>query len=542
MAIDKKAYATSKVYTNQVALGISSMRVEGNTVYFTIIDTGEEVGVTLPTPADGASITEVDVDENNYLICTLSNGSTVKSTNPINVVIEVVSDGVQADFEQTDSTADDFIKNKPKFKVVTEDDIDELVGVSEGEIEFVLPEEVGQWMTEHEAYAETLNEAIQKNATDIANNASNISEINTTLKNKANSDDVYNKEQVYSKEQTDNVITAKVAEIVAGAPEEFNTLKEMSDWLTEHEDSAATMNTAILKNKADIAANTEAIEENKNDILSAENDIAINRITLGTQSKNLLSVNDGTATRFIDKIINQIELGKYIVSIGELTSTDVDSSICLCLFTDDYNTPLSNNIHLKRGTNVSATVTINESATKIRIYASNDWNNSDGDTVTASNIMLRPADITDSTYEPYKPSVNERLVEVEESVSELTPQVEQNKTDVSNTRGFFYLKQSSIAEKTFTYNPNTLHGHSKNFTGALLVTLYDWSSNLELKENLYLVSWNGGVNYIRVQPILASNTRLSLISVTSENNIITFTANTSSYSITPLHAGTLVTQ
>lgn len=96
-----------------------------------------------------------------------------------------------------------------------------------------------------------------------------------------------NKSEVYSKEETDTKITEKVAEIVAGAPEEFNTLKEMSDWLTEHEDSAATMNTAILKNKEDIAANTEAIEENKSDILSAENAIAINRATLGTQCINI---------------------------------------------------------------------------------------------------------------------------------------------------------------------------------------------------------------------------------------------------------------
>lgn len=83
-----------------------------------------------------------------------------------------------------------------------------------------------------------------------------------------------NKNEVYSKEETDTKITAKVAEIVAGAPEEFNTLKEMSDWLTEHEDSAATMNTAILKNKEDIAVNTEAIEQIESDILSLQTNVS----------------------------------------------------------------------------------------------------------------------------------------------------------------------------------------------------------------------------------------------------------------------------
>ncbi|MDE5753840.1 MAG: pyocin knob domain-containing protein, partial [Oscillospiraceae bacterium] len=49
----------------------------------------------------------------------------------------------------------------------------------------------------------------------------------------------------YTKPQTDERITEKVAEIVADAPEDFNTLKELSDWISSHEDSAAAMNTAI---------------------------------------------------------------------------------------------------------------------------------------------------------------------------------------------------------------------------------------------------------------------------------------------------------
>ena len=47
-------------------------------------------------------------------------------------------------------------------------------------------------------------------------------------------------------------VTAKIAEIVAKAPEDLDTLKEIADWISTHEDSASAMNTAIL-------ANTEAI-------------------------------------------------------------------------------------------------------------------------------------------------------------------------------------------------------------------------------------------------------------------------------------------
>lgn len=53
------------------------------------------------------------------------------------------------------------------------------------------------------------------------------------------------KNEIYTKSQTDTAITNKVAEIVAGAPEDFDTLKEMSDWISTHEESAAAMNTAI---------------------------------------------------------------------------------------------------------------------------------------------------------------------------------------------------------------------------------------------------------------------------------------------------------
>ena len=145
---------------------------------------------------------------------------------------------------------------------------------------------------------------------DVKSNKQNISALQTAsaqhtadiAKNTADIEKKANAEEVYSREETDSAITAKVAEIVAGAPEEFDTLKEMSDWLTEHSDSAATMNSAIQENTKAIADNAtaietanEAIEQNKSDILSAENDIAINRNaiavnrnTLGFQKKNLI--------------------------------------------------------------------------------------------------------------------------------------------------------------------------------------------------------------------------------------------------------------
>ena len=75
----------AKNYTNQIALGISDAVVSGTTVTFTIAATGEKASVTLPTPKDGkdgkdgqngVSISDVQVNSNNQVIITFSDGST----------------------------------------------------------------------------------------------------------------------------------------------------------------------------------------------------------------------------------------------------------------------------------------------------------------------------------------------------------------------------------------------------------------------------------------------------------------------------------
>ena len=61
----------------------------------------------------------------------------------------------------------------------------------------------------------------------------------------------------YTKQQTDTKITEKVAEIVADAPQDFDTLKEISDWIDSHEDSAAAMNSAIRANTTAITGKVD---------------------------------------------------------------------------------------------------------------------------------------------------------------------------------------------------------------------------------------------------------------------------------------------
>lgn len=49
-------------------------------------------------------------------------------------------------------------------------------------------------------------------------------------------------------------VTAKVAEIIAGAGEDFDTLKEIEDWISNHGSDAAAMNSSITANATAIAA------------------------------------------------------------------------------------------------------------------------------------------------------------------------------------------------------------------------------------------------------------------------------------------------
>ena len=55
-------------------------------------------------------------------------------------------------------------------------------------------------------------------------------------------------------EQVNSTVTTEIAKVVADAPEDLNTLKEMSDWIAGHENDASAMNSAISDNKTAITA------------------------------------------------------------------------------------------------------------------------------------------------------------------------------------------------------------------------------------------------------------------------------------------------
>lgn len=55
-------------------------------------------------------------------------------------------------------------------------------------------------------------------------------------------------------------VTQAIAELIADAPASLDTLKEIADWITQHSDDAAAMNTQILANKKNIEAEVTRAE------------------------------------------------------------------------------------------------------------------------------------------------------------------------------------------------------------------------------------------------------------------------------------------
>ena len=80
---------------------------------------------------------------------------------------------------------------------------------------------------------------IKQNTSDIKSNTSRI-EANETALSLLNGD---------GEGSVKKAVSDGIAEVVAGAPEDFDTLKEMSDWISNHESSASAMNTQIQDNK-----------------------------------------------------------------------------------------------------------------------------------------------------------------------------------------------------------------------------------------------------------------------------------------------------
>lgn len=148
-------------------------------------------------------------------------------------------------------------------------EIERLVDEAEDTLSQKIDHEVARQdeiITENKAIVEQAN-ATSEEAKEIAEAISGIATESLKVANRAYEekqdilafDGEYNADR--NKVATVETVTRKVAEIVANAPEDFDTLKELADWLTTHGGEAAQMNSAIKKNADDIVAERERATE-----------------------------------------------------------------------------------------------------------------------------------------------------------------------------------------------------------------------------------------------------------------------------------------
>ena len=72
------AYALSKKVAASAVSGVKSMSVSGQTLTINTKDSGV-LTMTFPKPKDGVSVTDIDVNANNQIVFTMSDGSEIIS-------------------------------------------------------------------------------------------------------------------------------------------------------------------------------------------------------------------------------------------------------------------------------------------------------------------------------------------------------------------------------------------------------------------------------------------------------------------------------
>ena len=125
--------------------------------------------------------------------------------------------------------------------------------------------------------------------------------------------------------QITSAVTAKIAEVVANAPEDLDTLKEIADWISAHANDAAAMNTQITENKNNIAANSSSISAMNTQITENKNNIAANSSSISamntqiTENKNNIATNTSDISALKTSVAGKADK-VHTHSAGDITS------------------------------------------------------------------------------------------------------------------------------------------------------------------------------------------------------------------------------
>lgn len=257
------------------------------------------------------------------------------------------------------------------------------------------------------------------------------------LKDNITSKELRDALEVYTKDSVDQLVSDLEDTINETLDEMEQSLNDLNELTSEHDTQ---------------------INKNKSDILTVKNDIAVNRATLGMQKKNLfdfekfLTEREATFTKEGNEytVTTNSALNTQKYYFAEENTRIIISGILTNVTSSNARISLiDTNGNVVNGYAIDATHT---STASVAAGLKFDWSSTGRFKI--NELMIRSADITDDTYEPYVPSVNERLVDAEESVSDLTSREEQNKSDILKAENAIAINQSTIGFQSKNILPN----------------------------------------------------------------------------------------
>ena len=175
----------------------------------------------------------------------------------------------------------------------------------------------------------SLQTTVSGHTTSIATNASDISDLQSTVSGHTTSIATHTTQiasntnainTLNGDETTEGSVAYQIAQIIADAPEAFDTLKEIADWIAEHPEDTAAMNAQIQQNTADIATNASDISNLQTTVGGHTTSIATNASDISNLQTTVSGHTTSIATNASDIASLQTTVSGHTTSIATNTS------------------------------------------------------------------------------------------------------------------------------------------------------------------------------------------------------------------------------
>ena len=190
----------------------------------------------------------------------------------------------------------------------------------------------------------SLQTTVNGHTTSIATNASDIASLQTTVSGHTTSIATHTT-QIASNtnainilngdETTEGSVAYQIAQIIADAPEAFDTLKEIADWIAEHPEDTAAMNAQIQQNTTNITTNasdisslqttvsghTTSIATNASDISSLQTTVSGHTTSIAANASDIASLQTTVSGHTTSIATNASDIASLQTTVSEHTTS-----------------------------------------------------------------------------------------------------------------------------------------------------------------------------------------------------------------------------